>query len=272
MAVMRIKASTRDQRCRDALKAASSLRQSGQHLQAINFLNLEIPLMSDQSVIFTGLALALKARSQVQLMDDAGAMLTINHISESLRRLNPQIDSYCNVVKGTVERRRAYCSWKAGRPAIKWVDLAIESFSQAQGASENGLDERWACVAKLNQIYASGLKAAMTGFSKSENPALLRAAIITEATARDSGSIDDSSHLSGLVIIADLAIGANLLPSDIYCLSALPSFTQACQRILSSNTSSWAQELLQAATVFGAPPLAESARIGAWVQEFVTSK
>jgi hypothetical protein len=117
------------------------------------------PLQHDD--VFAAMALALKARSQIQLMHDADATVTIALVPTAVRRLNPKVDTYCHIVSGLVSRRRAYRRWKAGSPDLRAVRAAADSFAHAQRAAESGIEHRLASVAELNRLYAIGLEAAV---------------------------------------------------------------------------------------------------------------
>jgi hypothetical protein len=118
-----------DQEFRSVLDQAHTLRRAGFHGEAISRLDeaMRSPLQHDE--VFAGMALALKARSQVHLMDDAGASLTISLVPALVRRLNPKVNAYCQIVYGLVHRRRAYRSWKAGSPDLDNLHAAIDCFS-----------------------------------------------------------------------------------------------------------------------------------------------
>lgn len=235
------------------LALAQSLRRAGLHREAIRRLDdaMRTPLRHDE--VFAGMALALKARSQVQLMDDAGATLTIRLVPEALRRLNPKIDAYCQIVWGLVYRRRAYRSWKAGAADLGVLHAALDCFARARCAAENGIEQRLALVSELNQIYPLGLAAAIAGRSQQENPQLLVAAIHAESGARVMTPLEDAANVAGLTIIADLAIGAALPPAALIKLSDTMAFRQACVHILGADPTTWPRELLRAASAANVP-------------------
>jgi len=235
------------------LARAHNLRRAGLHGEAISRLDeaLRSPLRHDE--VFAGMALALKARSQVHLMDDAGATLTLSLVPAAVRRLNPTVEAYCQIVAGLVHRRRAYRSWKAGSPNPGVLRAAIDCFARARRAAENGIEHRLAFVAELNQLYAMGLEAAIAGRSRHENPRLLVAAIQAEANARRKTPMEDAANVAGLTIIADLAIGAALQPAELFDLSDAPAFRQACLAIFRADPASWPHELLRAATAANVP-------------------
>ena len=84
------------------------------HAQAIGCLDEAMRSGLPHDEASGGVALALEARSQVNVMDDAGALLTVSLVPAPLRRFNPKVDAHCRVVTGLVYRRRAHRSWKAG--------------------------------------------------------------------------------------------------------------------------------------------------------------
>jgi len=251
--------SEQDQECRTVLAHAHSLRRAGLHGEAISRLDeaMRSPLQHDE--VFAGMALALKARSQVHLMDDAAAALTISLVPAPLRRFNPKVDAYCQIVSGLVYRRRAYRSWKAGSPDIDVLHAAIDCFAQARRAAEHGIEHRLAFVAELNQLYAMGLQAAIAGHSRQQNPQLLVAAVQAEANARSKTPMEDAANVAGLTIIADLAIGAGLQPAELLNLSNASGYRRACQTIFRTCPKSWPHELLRAATA-AAVPIEQKAR------------
>jgi hypothetical protein len=129
------------------------------------------------------------------------------------------------------------------------LHAAIDCFSQARRAAENGIEHRLAFVAELNQLYTLGLQAAIAGRSRDENPQLLVAAIQAEASARGKTPM----NVAGLTIIADLAIGAGLQPADLFSLSDAPAYRRACQAIFRDAPRPWPHELLRAATAANVP-------------------
>src|SRR5689334_5555152 len=96
---------------RSPLAQAYALRRAGRHGEAIDRLDaaMRSPLRHDE--VFAAMALALKARSQVHLLDDAGASLTIGLVPDPVRRFNPKVDAHCRIVAGLVGRRRAHRGW-----------------------------------------------------------------------------------------------------------------------------------------------------------------
>ncbi len=242
-----------DQKSGSVLDQAHALRRAGRHGQAISRLDEAMRSSLQHDEVFAGMALALKARSQVHLMDDAGATLTISLVPALVRRLNPKVDAYCQIVSGLVHRRRAYRSWKAGSPDLDNLHAAIDCFSQARRAAESGLEHRLAFVAELNQLYTLGLQAAIAGRSRGENPGLLVAAIQAEASARSKTPMEDATNVAGLTVIADLAIGAGLQPTDLASLSDVPAYRRACRAIFRDAPRSWPHELLRAATAANVP-------------------
>ncbi len=235
------------------LAQAHTLRRAGLHGEAISCLDEAMRSALQHDEVFAGMALALKARSQVHLMDDAGATLTISLVPAAVRRLNPKVDAYCQIVCGLVYRRRAYRSWKAGSPDLGILHAAMDCFAQARRAAESGIEHRLAFVAELNQLYAIGLEAAIAGRSHHENPQLLVAAIHAEASARGKTPMEDAANVAGLTIIADLAIGAGLQPAELFHLSDASAFRQACLAIFRAEPKSWPHELLRAATAANVP-------------------
>jgi hypothetical protein len=242
-----------DQASRSVLAQAHTLRRAGLHGEAISRLDEAMRSALQHDEVFAGMALALKARSQVHLMDDAGASLTISLVPALVRRLNPKVDAYCQIVCGLVYRRRAYRSWKAGSPDLDILHAAIDCFAQARRAAENGIEHRLVFVAELNQLYTMGLEAAIAGRSRRENPQLLVAAIQAEANARAKTPMEDATNVAGLTIIADLAIGAGLQPADLFKLSDSPAHRRACQSIFRADPQSWPHELLRAAAAANVP-------------------
>jgi hypothetical protein len=245
--------SDQDQESRSVLAQAHTLRRAGLHGEAISRLDEAMRSSLQHDEIFAGMALALKARSQVHLMDDAGATLTISLVPRLVRHLNPKVDAYCQIVAGLVQRRRAYRSWKAGSPDLAALHSAIDCFAQARRAAENGIEHRLSFVAELNQLYTHGLEAAIAGRALHENPQLIVAAVHAEASARAKTPMEDASNVAGLTIIADLAIGAGLQPADVLALSDAPAYRQACQAILRAAPQAWPHELLRAASAANVP-------------------
>lgn len=235
------------------LAQAHTLRRAGLHGEAISRLDeaMRTPLQHDE--VFAGMALALKARSQVHLMDDAGATLTVSLVPELVRRLNPKVDAYCQIVSGLVQRRRAYRSWKAGSPDLDTLNSAITCFAQAQRAAENGIEHRLALVAEINLLYTHGLKAAIAGRSQHENPRLIVAAVQAEANARAKTPLEDAANVAGLTIIADMAIGASLQPANLLTLSDAPAYRYAWRAIFRADAQAWPHELLRAASAANVP-------------------
>jgi hypothetical protein len=242
-----------DEDARSVFAQAHTLRRAGLHGEAITRLDqaMRSPLQHDE--VFAGMALALKARSQVHLMDDAGATLTVCLIPTLVRRLNPKVDAHCLIVSGLVQRRRAYRSWKAGSPDVLALQSAIDCFGQARRAAENGIEYRLAFVAELNHLYTQGLKAAIAGRSQQENPELIVAAVQAEANARSKTPLEDAANIAGLTIIADMAIGGGLQPVDLQKLSDATRYREACQAVLPAARRSWPHELLCAASAANVP-------------------
>lgn len=233
---------------RSVLSHAQALRNAGRHHQAIDCLEGAMRTGLRRNEVFAGMALALKARSQVHLMDDAGAMLTTGLVPAIVRQFNPKVDAYCQMVAGLVHRRRAYRGWKAGSPEPHILEAAVECFRQAGHAAESAIEPRLASIAALNGLYAQGLEAAIAGRSPEINPGLLVPAVEAEAAALDRTPAGDAPGIAGLVIIADLAIGGGLQPRELYRLSEAPAFRAACLKLLGGHPGTWAQELLRAAT------------------------
>jgi hypothetical protein len=235
------------------LTRAHLLRRAGQHGEAITRLDEAMRSALQHDEVFAGMALALKARSQLQLMDDAGAALTVRLVPALVRRFNPKVDAHCRIVSGLVHRRRAYRAWKAGAPDLQLLYAAIDCFAQARHAAEKGIEHRLAFVAELNRLYAEGLEAAIAGRSRHENPRLVVAAVQAEADARAKTPLEDAANVAGLTIIADLAIGAGLQPADLFALSGAPAYRQACRSLLRAGAPSWPHELLRAAAAADVP-------------------
>jgi len=241
------------------LAQAQALRRAGRHGEAISRLDEAMRSALRHDEVFAGLALALKARSQVHLLDDAGASLTVSLVPAALRRLNPKIDAHCRIVGGLVLRRRAHRRWKAGTPDLALVHAAIDEFIQARCAAENGIEHRLARAAELNQLYTQGLEAAIAGRSRQDNPRLVVAALQAEHQARDKTPMEDAASVAGLTIVADLAIGAGLQPGDLFGLCGAPAHRRACHALFGADPPPWPQALLCAAT---APqvPIGQKAR------------
>ena len=236
---------------RSVLAHAHALRSAGLHEEAIRWLKDAMRTDLRRDEVFAGMALALKARSQLHLLDDAGAMLTISLVPPIVRQFNPKVDAYCQLVTGLVHRRRAYRSWKAGSHEPQMLQTAIECFAQAQQAAESAMEERLASIAELNQLYARGLEAAIAGLSQQVNPGLIIAAIHAEALAIAKTPVEEAASIAGLIVIADLAIGGELEPQDVLGLSDAIAFRLACMKIFAGKPASWPEELLRAAMKSG---------------------
>jgi hypothetical protein len=229
------------------LRQAWRLRSEGRHDAVVGCLKeaLQGSLRHDDA--FTALALVLKARSLLLLMDDEGALQALAQVSVDARRFNPKLDAQCELVAGQVLRRRAHRRWKQGDADPVPLRSSIEGFMHARWAAEAGLEERLALIADLNRLYAHGLEAAIAGRCREDNPRLLLSAIPAEARARQLVARGEPPPVAGLTIVADLAIGAGLVPREVARLSDDLAFRGACAQLWSDAPETWAPVLLNAA-------------------------
>lgn len=246
---------------RDAVNAllmqSEQCLQNGRHHAAIAVLGRVSAIRgADQDAeLWSAWALASTARNRFHLGDNAGAFQCLGGIREDFRRANPPLDSECFSISGLLKRRQAHDLWKNGdseRARLK-VAEAIEEFSLAALTSDYK-DKRTQLNAHLNATYCAGLDSAIRSHSIEDNPKLLVRAIVLEQQIRVSSAPAVRDDISGLLIVADLSLGANLKVSDVFQLDVAESEAFARLEVLKKDNSSWSALLLETATATAVRP------------------
>jgi len=203
---------------------------------------------ASSSASWLGLVFAATARNKLHLHDDQGALSCLAKIPQDLLRANPKIAAERHTIAGILERRGSYRAWKAGdlNGALLKADTSIHSFQLAEQISLLGLEDRLRYNAVLNRVYAQGLRLAIQNRTTAEsNGALVCEAMIAEAKSRDYTPKIFQNHLTGLTVIADLAIGADIELGKISSLSSESEYQTACRKIIGlQERHFWADLLL----------------------------
>lgn len=235
----------------DLLVKADDFTRKGYHLKAIDILKSasNIPVYAYTSYMGAKINI-LFARNMLHLQEDFDALSIIQTVPKSLRDTNPQIDADCRSVIGILRRRDAYHTWKAGHDteALSKAKDAIAEFCHAEDSASMALDGRLKYNAQLNKLYANGLMFAIQKAPRGDYEPLVVKAVIAEDCSRDNMPPNSQDYLTGLTIVADLALGADLGFDQMFSLSFDPKYQKAYRRVLSMGSSqgrSWQEFLLE---------------------------
>jgi hypothetical protein len=193
------------------------------------------------------------ARTKLHLQDDLAARCALNNVPSFLSASNPLIDSDIRTINGILLKREAHRAWKSGNilDALNKARDAITEFRNAETSAADADKEgnRLKFCARLNLLHCEGLEGAMLGKTADHFRTLTVGAVIAEGNSRDWSPPKAADNLTGLVIIADLAIGAKLGLSHMDELSDDPNYHTAYQMIFNqhdvSATRCWPAFLLQ---------------------------
>jgi hypothetical protein len=228
------------------LETAEAQTRVGHYFDAIKILEnytVPTPLSSDH---WFGLVLTSTARNKLHVQDNQGALDCINRISNELKHANPKVAAECHLVEGMLARRQSHHSWKSGDATLaeSQARLSINSFLAAEQSARRGLEDRLIFNAILNRIYAEGLLAAICSQSIIKNRELIVSAISAEAGSRDYTPQILKDNIPGLIIIADLALGANIKLPDVFLLSKDVNFFLDCRKVLGNQGRTYWADLL----------------------------
>jgi hypothetical protein len=201
---------------------------------------------------WTGWSLLIKAKNLFHLDDETAAIECLLLIPKSALNLSPDLCAQFLTTYGLMKRRGAYRAWKSANInlAIQEVGDAIDAFQLAQGVAFGEGGQLLRLNARLNEIYANGLLAAIYGLSVEENPTLILQAIKIEVEIRRWSPSATRDDLTGFAIIADLARGAHLTIEDINNLDESAYSQAAYLRLFGSSPKDWPTEILELSRTF----------------------
>lgn len=234
----------------DLVATAEQQLNSGSHLASIGTSQrVQREFVRAAPSYLNSWATVMHARNLIHLGEDAKAVAIVSSIPLDMRRDKPDIDYHVFTVFGLAEKRKAHTLWKNGKlkEATAAVIRSLEAFEAAQTAATLGSRPLLALNAQLNDVYARGLQAAILGRSKLVNPLLVIRVITLEREIRSNSSPRERDDLTALIMIADLAAGAELSLADVYDLVRESSFTNFSPEILPVADRGWAIGLLRSA-------------------------
>lgn len=189
----------------------------------------------------------LLARNKLHMRDEAGAVQYLTQIPASQIAANPQIEAEHHAVSGLLKRREAYSKWKASdtAAAIATADQAMACFQAAKEKSLLADDSRLHHATTVSALYTACLLLAIR-----ERPAdcyleHVVEAVVAEATSRRHTSEEERNDLTGLTLIADMALGAKVSPGQLVDYMGDGPHRAACRRVLRDWNQSWPQLLLR---------------------------
>lgn len=228
------------------LELADAHTRRGQYSEALDVLKgADAALSAEHPEYWLGMVCVASARNKLHMQDDKGAADFLGLISKSLRAANPKIDAECQTVTGILCRRAAHRLWKNGNSeqALPKIHNAVAAFDLAERSAQIALEERLQHNAVLNRLYAQGLLFAVQGKAMN-NSGLLVEAVVAEARSRQSTPPNVKDDLAGLIIVADLAMGAHIALDQVRSLSDKAEFLSSWNIINSNRSTSWPELIL----------------------------
>lgn len=224
------------------LEEAENHSRKGHYTEAIKVLeaakaNSDV----EHPKYWEGIVCVMSARNKLHAQDDEGALSFVNAVEDELRAVNPKIDAECRTVIGILKRREGYRLWKSGNfsESIAKASESIKELEKAEIAAQMALEERLQYNAVLNKLYSQGLILAIQQSPQEEYIQLVIEAIIAEANSRECMPPNTKDYLSGLTIVVDLALGANVFPEKLFNLSDIPKFHWAYRIVVCDSKLSW---------------------------------
>lgn len=229
------------------LEKAEAHTRRGEFAEAMHLLgHADTEPSAEYPEYWMGIVCIASARNKLHMQDDPGARALLELIPASLRKANPKIDAECQTVVGILQRREAYRLWKSGHTteAVQQVEEAMRAFSRAEESAQIALEVRLRHNAVLNRLYAQGLLCALQKQSRDHYLSLLTEAMLAEVKSRESTPPHIKDDLSGLIMIADLARGAEIELEQVAFISDKTDFVLACKMINPGRHLLWSALIL----------------------------
>lgn len=197
-------------------------------------------------------ALVVAARSSFFMEHDDIAKVYLGSIDSEYLSTSPELLAEYLALLGLLGKRQAYRAFKERnvKRAKQDVGDAIMYFERAAPLCVADAQQLLKHNACLNIAYCKGLRAAIDGRSAKDNPGLLADAISSECAIREWSSPRQTDRVTGIVIIADLARGANLSVEETRRIANVPKgFAGDCLRLFGpGGQTSWPDLLSTEAT------------------------
>lgn len=198
--------------------------------------------------------LAEEARLRYHMRDLAGMQVCLAQIELQQRAMDALLDATCFQIEGLQARVRAVEARSIGDRATarESMQKAITSFGYAATAGSMAADSGLAMWnSRINIAYCKGFLAALDGRSHQANRQLVAVAIAAEHEIQLATPSGRYTPFPGIVMIADLALGASLSVADVFDLDEgrqIPDlrtpYTSSCQRVLGTREREWIDVLL----------------------------
>lgn len=250
------------------LSESVRLLEAGRYCQSlalIDRLRKGVPRKSGD--MWSGWALLVAAKDKFHLEDETGATECLLAVPRELLNESPDLSAQYHLLDGLIRKRCAYRAWKSEQPhtARKGVAQAIESFRLAHSVAFGDNQQLLRLNARLNELYAEGLAAAIARQSHVANPPLVVETIRTEAEIRKWSAPKLRNDFAGFVIIADLARAANMTITDAASIDPSAEGREGSADVFGTSQSDWPTSLIDLTRLNGSRPsvIAQALVLGA---------